>query len=140
MEEIERLRTNLSGFMTASLPELNRMVDKQFEENIIESVLEELVEIAVVGQEECAAQAQVALARTYRNISERRKEDIIRWVFEYTEKNIEDTAIFFLGFNFLLKLKWKELFIPYIELYGEALKNEFDDDYIQFYEIEQYLK
>lgn len=140
MEEIEKLKICLKGYKNEALPELNRMIDKQFEDDVIEALLEELVEIAVVGQEDCAAQAQIALARTYRNVSERRKEDIIRWVFEYTEKNIEDTAIFFLGFNFILKLKWKELFIPYIESYGENLKNEFDDDYIQFYELEQYLK
>lgn len=116
------------------------MVDKKFEDSVVESVLEELVEIAVVGEVDCAAQAQIALATTYRYISERRKEDIIRWVFDYTEKNLNDTAIFFLGFNFLLKLKWKELFITYIESYGEYLKKEFDDDYIQRYELEQYLK
>ena len=40
MEEIERLRTNLSGIMTEALSELNRMADNQFEDNVIESVLE----------------------------------------------------------------------------------------------------
>ncbi len=140
MEEIERLRKCIKGFKTEALPELNRMVDKQFEDNVIESLLEELVEVAVVGQEDCAVQAQLALAKTYHYISDNRKEDIISWVLSFTKKNIEDPMIFFLGFNFLLKLKWKELFISYIELYGEYLKKEFDDDYIQFYEIEQYLK
>ena len=38
MEEIERLRTNLSGIMTEALSELNRMADNQFEDNVIESV------------------------------------------------------------------------------------------------------
>ena len=85
------------------------MIDGKLEDNVIEAVLEELVEIAVVGQEECAAKAQIVLSNTYRHVSERRKEDIIRLVFLYTENNIDDTCVFFLDFNFLLKLKWKEL-------------------------------
>lgn len=37
-------------------------------------------------------------------------------------------------------MKWKELFIPYIESYGEYLKKEFGDDYVQFYKLERYLQ
>ena len=72
--------------------------------------------------------------------NEKNKENIINWILAYTEKYIDDIMIIFLGFNLLLKLDWKELYVKYIGLYDELIKKEFDDDYIQFYEIEQYLK
>lgn len=65
MAEIERIRNCLKGFYLEALPELNRMIDGKLEDNVIEAVLEELVEIAVVGQEECAAKAQIVLSRGY---------------------------------------------------------------------------
>lgn len=139
MLEVERVRKSLKGFRTEALPELNRMVNKDFKDNTIESLLEELVEIAVVGQEDCAVQAQIVLAESYRHITEKNKENIINWILAYTEKYIDDIMIIFLGFNLLLKLDWKELYVKYIGLYDELIKKEFDD-YIQFYEIEQYLK
>lgn len=140
MLEVERVRKSLKGFRTEALPELNRMVNKDFKDNTIESLLEELVEIAVVGQEDCAVQAQIVLAESYRHITEKNKENIINWILAYTEKYIDDIMIIFLGFNLLLKLDWKKLYVKYIGLYDELIKKEFDDDYIQFYEIEQYLK
>lgn len=140
MLEVERVRKCLKGFRTEALPELNRMVNKDFNDNTIEALLEELVEVAVVGQEDCAVQAQIVLAESYRHITEKNKENIINWILAYTEKYIDDIMIIFLGFNLLLKLDWKELYVKYIGLYDELIKKEFDDDYIQFYEIEQYLK
>lgn len=138
--KINTLRSCITGFRESAYPELCRMMQKKYADNVIEALVEELVEVAVVGQEDCAATAQIILSKTYRSVAERKKEDIIKWVFEYTEKNLKDIAIFFLGFNFVLKLRWRELYVPYIESYGESLKNEFGEDYIQFYELEEYLK
>lgn len=141
MGEIDRINKCLKGFYTEALPEINNMRGNNVDDSVIEAVLEELVEISVVGQEECAGQAQLVLSENYYHISLKNKESIIKWIFEYTEKYIDDDGwIIFQGFNLVMKLKWRELYVKYIELYDSLIKKEFDDDYIQFYDIEQYLK
>lgn len=140
MDEIEKIRDCLKDSWKKALPELNKMKNKKAEDIVVELILEELVSIAVGGQEECASIAQILLSDVYRDISEKRKDDIISWILLYTEKNKEDSYAFFLGFNLVLKMKWKELIVKYIELYEEFIKREFDDDYVQFYGLEQYLK
>lgn len=139
MEDIEKLKERIKSFWPESLPELNRMVEEDIDADIIEAVLKELVDVAVDGQIECAGQAQVIIAEKYRPVAEKRKSDIIKWIFEFTEKYSDDPYAYFLGFNLVLKLEWKELYVPYIKAYDEQIKKEFDDDYIRFYELEQYL-
>lgn len=141
MAEIDRIKKCIKGFYTEAWPEIQNMRDNKVDDSVVEAVLEELVEISVVGQEECAGQAQLVLSENYYHISLKNKESIIKWIFEYTEKYIDnDGWIIFLGFNLVMKLKWRELYVKYIESYDTLIKNEFDDDYIQSYDIEQYLK
>lgn len=142
MNEIDRLKQALNRRQPTIeiLGELNRLLQEDNDAEMIESVLDELVEIATVGQEECAVQAQLILAEKYRSIAEKRKPDIINGVLTCTENNKDDPAVFFLGFNFALKLKWKELFKTYVDLYDGQLKFEFGDDYIQWLELSEYLK
>lgn len=112
---------------------------KEYEDAAVESVLEELVEVAIVGQIDSAAQAQIVLSDSYSRITEKNKERIINWILKYTEKHINDEMVIFLGFNLLLKLKWRELFARYISLYDELIKKEFDDDYIKYYRNQHFL-
>ena len=141
MDEIDRLKQfiNRRKLTVDVLGELNRLLEGDYNAEIIEAILGELVEIASVGQEECAVQAQLLLADKYRCVAEKRKSDIINGVLTCTEKNLNDPAVFFLAFNFALKLKWKELFKAYIDLYDEQLRLEFGDDYIQWLELSEYL-
>lgn len=141
MDEKDRLKQvlNQRKHYIDVLVELNRLLQEDSDEELIESILGELVEIASVGQEECAVQAQLLLADKYRGVAEKRKLDIINGVLTCTEKNLNDPAVFFLAFNFALKLKWKELFKAYIYLYDEQLRFEFGDDYIQWLELSEYL-
>ena len=139
--ELDKIKNSLTGDnLTEALPELNRLLQEDTDEEIIEAVLDELVILATVGQQDCAVQAQELLTGKYRSVAERRKTDIINGILACTEKHLDDPAVFFLGFNFALKLKWKELFIQYIERYNEQLKNEFDDDYIEWFKISKYLQ
>lgn len=140
MDEISRLKETITEFWTTSLPELNRLADGNADSKIIESVLEELVDVAVTGHVECASQAQVILAVKYRVVTEKNKQDIIRWIFDYTEKYNEDSWKYFLGFNLVMKLNWEELYIEYIKRYDSFLRFEFDDDYIEEYGLGQYIK
>lgn len=139
MVEVERIKNVLRRGTVDALPELNRMVGKEYDDATVEAVLEELVEIAIVGQIDSATQSQTVLSDSYYHITQKNKEKIINWIFEYTEKFIDDSMIIFLGFNLLLKLKWRELFVRYIDLYDELIKKEFDDDYIAHYRISQFL-
>lgn len=139
MVEVERIKNVLRRDTVDALPELNRMVGKEYDDATVEAVLEELVEIAIVGQIDSATQSQTVLSDSYYHITQKNKEKIINWIFEYTEKYIDDSMIIFLGFNLLLKLKWRELFVRYIDLYDELIKKEFDDDYIAHYRISQFL-
>ena len=127
MDEVERIKNILRKGTVDALPELNPMVGKEYDDAIVETVLEELVKTAIIGQIDSAAQSQTVLSDSYYHITEKNKEKIINWIFEYTEKNIDDPMIIFLGFNLLLKLKWGELFVRYIGLYDELIKKEFDD-------------
>lgn len=94
----------------------------------------------MVGSEECAIKAVYLLTDKYRNVAEKRKEDVIRLIFEDTEKYKDDQCIYFFGFNFVLKLNWKELYVPFIRKFDEKLRFEFDEDYIRFYELKQYVQ
>ena len=60
MDEIDRLKQfiNRKKFTVDVLGELNRLLEGDYNADIIEAILGELVEIASDGQEECAVQAQ----------------------------------------------------------------------------------
>lgn len=138
MDDISRLKDTLRSFWSSSLPELNRLAAGNEDNHIIEAVLEELVEVAVTGQDECAVQAQEVLAVKYRDVSEKNRSDIIEWIFDHTEKYDEDSWKYFLGFNFVIKLNWEELYVQYIKRYDAFLRIEFGEDYIEYYGLEQY--
>lgn len=140
MEDIDKLKKTIKSFWTTALPELNRLAVGDVDSEIIETVLEELVEVAVTGHDECAIQSWDIVAVKYRDLAERRKPDIIRWIFEYTDKCDEESWKYFLGFNFVLKLNWDDLYVQYIKKYDKFLRIEFDDDYIAFYGLEKYVE
>lgn len=140
MTDIPKLKETITGFWTTALPELNRLAVGDVDSEIIEAVLEELVEVAVTGHDECAIQSWDIVAVKYRDLAEKRKPDIIRWIFEYTEKCNEDSWKYFLGFNFVMKLNWDDLYVRYIKAYDKYLRVEFDDDYIEFYGLEKYVE
>ena len=138
MNDIDKLKKTITGFWTTAWFELNRLAAGDADSQIIEAVLEELVEIAVTGQEDCAAQSQIILADKYKDLSEKRKPDIIRWIFEYTEKCTEESWKYFLGSNLVLKLNWEDLYVRYIKAYDKFLRVEFGEDYIESYGLEKY--
>lgn len=70
MVEVERIKNVLRRGTVAALPELNRMVGKEYDDATVEAVLEELVEIAIVGQIDSATQSQTVLSDSYYHITD----------------------------------------------------------------------
>ena len=139
MEDAGKIRDTIKGGLISALPELGRMASGDMSDETIEACLKELVENAVTGSESCAIKAVEILTVKYRTVTERNRQDIIKWIFEFTENRDEDSWTFFLGFNFVLKLDWDELYVKYIKAYDDYLRVEFDDDYIEFYDLGRYV-
>lgn len=93
--------------------------------NSIELVIEEVVEIAVSGHEECAAWAGVAL----NHLSKKKwKNKIIELISFYTDCNRDDHAVFHQSWLLLYKLGFKQALKEYIEKYKKDMDGELDDD------------
>lgn len=91
----------------------------------IELVLEEIVEIAVTGHEECAGWAGIAL----NHVSKKKwKNKIIELIIFYTDLNKEDHAVFHHSWLLLYKLGFKQALKEYIETYKKYMDEELDDD------------
>lgn len=96
----------------------------------VELVLEEIVEIAVTGHEDCVAQAWPVLEnlnRRHRN-DKKWKEKVIELIYFYTDKNKHDEAVFHFAWLLLYELRFKHALKEYIEKYKEYMEGEFDDE------------
>ena len=91
----------------------------------IELVLAEVVEIAVTGHEESAGLARIAL--NYLNMK-KWKNKIIQLVILYTEKNLDDKAVFHYSWLLLHNLRFKQALLDYIEKYKTYMEGELDED------------
>lgn len=94
----------------------------------IELVIDEIVEIAITGHEECAGMAVIAL--NHLNMK-KWKDKIIQLVFFITDKELPDKEIFHYSWILLYKLGFKEALIKYIDRYNNYLDGEFDEDDLQ---------
>lgn len=93
--------------------------------NSIELVIEEVVEIAVIGHEECAGWSGIAL----NHLSKKKwKNKIIELINFYTDNNRDDKAVFHQSWLLLYKLGFKQALKEYIENYKEHMDGELDDD------------
>ncbi len=91
----------------------------------IELVLEEVVEIAITGNEECAGLAATALNHLNMRMW---KNKIIELVNFYTEKNLDDEDVFHNSWLLLYKLRFKQALINYIEKYKRYMEGELDEE------------
>ena len=91
----------------------------------IELVLEEVVEIAVTGHEECAGWAGIALNHLSK---EKWKSRIIELITYYTERNREDKAVFHYSWLLLYKLGFKHALKEYIKKYKDYMVGELDEE------------
>lgn len=92
--------------------------------NSIELVLEETVKIAITGHEECAAWAGIALNHVD---MKKCKNKIIELINFYTEKNLDDNAVFHQAWLLMYKLGFKRALIDYIRKYKKYMEGEFDE-------------
>jgi len=91
----------------------------------IELVLEDIVYIAVTGNEECAAWARIAL----RQIDWKgRKDGIIEQIFELTETNKDDNAVFGFSWHLLYDLRYKNALLRYIDRFKDYMSGELSDE------------
>lgn len=94
----------------------------------LELVLEELVIMAITGHEECAAYAGVAL--NHLNIK-KWKNHIVKYIFIYTEKNMDDYAVFHQAWHLMYKLGLKQALLNYIHKYQKYMEDELDEEDLQ---------
>ena len=92
----------------------------------IELVLDEVVEIATTGYEECVGGAVGAL--NHLNMK-KWKNKIIQLVIFYTENNLKDKAVFHYSWHLLYRLGFKQALIDYVEKYEEYMEGELDEEY-----------
>lgn len=90
----------------------------------IELVVEDMVQIAILGYEDCMGWAGVAL--NHLNMK-KWKDKIIQLVFFYTNNNLNNKDIFHYSWLLLYKLGFKYALEKYIDIYGEYMIGEFDD-------------
>lgn len=91
----------------------------------IELVVDEVVEIAITGHEECVGMAGSAL--NHLNMK-KWKDKIIQLVFFYTDKNLNDKVVFHYSWLLLYRLGFKSALIKYIDRYKKYMEGEFDED------------
>ena len=91
----------------------------------IELVVEDLVQIAILGYEDCMGWAGVAL--NHLNMK-KWKDKIIQLVFFYTNNNLNNKEIFHYSWLLLYKLRFKYALEKYIDIYEEYMIGEFDDE------------
>lgn len=91
----------------------------------IELVLEEVVEIAITGHEECAGWAGIALNHLNKK---KWKNKIIELINFYTDRNRNDNAVFHHSWLLLYKLGFKHALKEYIDKYKKYMDGELDDD------------
>ncbi|MEO3943819.1 hypothetical protein [Gorillibacterium sp. CAU 1737] len=90
----------------------------------IEVVLEEVVEIAITGHEECAGWAGIAL----NHVSKKKwKDKIIKLIFFYTDRNSDDPVVFHQSWLLLYRLGFKQALLEYMETYKNDMNGELDD-------------
>ncbi len=89
----------------------------------IELVIEDLVQIAIMGYEDCTGWAGVAL--NHLNMK-KWKDKIIQLVFFYTNNNLNDKEIFHYSWLLLYRLRFKHALEKYINIYEEYMIGEFD--------------
>lgn len=94
----------------------------------IELVVDEVVEIAITGHEECVGMAAIAL--NHLNMK-KWKDKIIQLVFFYTDKNLNDKDVFHYSWHLLYRLGFKNALIEYIDKYKGYMEGEFDEDDLQ---------
>lgn len=90
----------------------------------IELVVEDLVQIVILGYEDCMGWAGVAL--NHLNMK-KWKDKIIQLVFFYTNNNLNNKDIFHYSWLLLYKLGFKYALEKYIDIYEEYMIGEFDD-------------
>jgi|GEM_PF-2490996 len=93
--------------------------------NSIELVLEDLVQIVVYGNEECIGYAMNAIGHL--NIKKWRNE-IIKYIYKYTEKYKKDPFVFRYAWRLLYNLNLKKELLNYIDMYKEQLRYEITGD------------
>lgn len=91
----------------------------------IELVVKELVQIAIMGHEECIGWAGTAL--NHLNMK-KWKDKIIQLVFFYTDNNLNDYDIFHYSWLLLYKLRFKQALEKYIDIYKDYMVGEFDEE------------
>lgn len=91
----------------------------------IELVLEEVIEIATTGYEECVGCAGDAL--NHLNMK-KWKNKIIQLVIFYTEKNLYDKIVFHYSWHLLYRLGFRQALIDYVEKYREYMEGELDEE------------
>lgn len=96
----------------------------------IELVVEDLVQIAIMGYEECTGWAGEALNHLD---MKKWKNKIIQLVFSFTDNNLNDKEIFHYSWLLLYKLRFKCALEKYISIYREYMMGEFDE--IDLYDI-----
>lgn len=104
---------------------IKMMAEGYIYSNSIELVLEEVVEIAITGHEECIGWAAIAL--NHLNMK-KWKNKIIQLVIFYTEKNLYDKTVFHYSWLLLYRLGFKDALISYIEKYKEYMEGELDEE------------
>ena len=104
---------------------LKMMAEGYIFSNSIELVLEEVVEIAITGHEDCTGWAAIAL--NHLNMK-KWKNKIIQLVFFYTEKNLYDKTVFHYSWHLLYRLGFKDALISYTEKYKEYMEEELDEE------------
>lgn len=91
----------------------------------IELVLEEVVEIAITGHEECVGWAGVAL----NHLSKKKwKNKMIELINFYTDCNRDDSLVFHHSWLLLYKLGFKQALKEYIEKNKKYMDGELDND------------
>lgn len=94
----------------------------------IELVIEDLVQIAIMGREECVGWAGLAL--NHLNMK-KWKDRIIQLIFFYTDNNLNDEDIFHYSWLLLYKLRFKYALEKYIKMYKDYMVGELDEEDLQ---------
>ncbi|MBD5473300.1 MAG: hypothetical protein HDR20_10565 [Lachnospiraceae bacterium] len=106
-------------------PVIKMMKEGYIYSDSIELVLDEVVEIATTGYEECVGGAVGAL----NHLSMKKwKNKIIQLVIFYTENNLKDKAVFHYSWHLLYRLGFKQALIDYVEKYEEYMEGELDEE------------
>lgn len=109
---------------------LEMMVQGYIFTDSVELVLEEIVEIAVTGHDDCVGLAWLVLKDLNRQHQDDKKwkDKVIERIYFYTDNNTHDEAVFHFAWLLLYGLGFKHALKEYIEKYKEYMEGEFDDE------------